>query len=185
MSHCTKTSFLTTPHYICAHRNSDNLHNVDFIGYSLVGEWRMNTLLLSNIRPYIGRRRGVMLKIFFGKAFNISYLFFVTTILPLFVPLYLISRVAILVFQPLGKIPTNNIVHPADCSWCISYRLVCFMYHSNAMQSQHNRGLRIIPLQLRQSNETHFGLLNSGSVCQENLPKSLAIRVSIFFSASI
>ena len=49
MSHCTKTSFLLTPHYICVHRNSDNLHNADFIGYSLVGEWRMNTLLWSYI----------------------------------------------------------------------------------------------------------------------------------------
>ena len=36
MSHCTKTSFIITPHYIilCAHRNSDNLHNAAFIGYS-------------------------------------------------------------------------------------------------------------------------------------------------------
>ena len=33
---CTKTSFLITPHYICAHRNSDNLHNAAFKGYSLV-----------------------------------------------------------------------------------------------------------------------------------------------------
>ena len=37
MPRCTKTSFLLTPHYICAHRNSDNLHNAVFIGYSLVG----------------------------------------------------------------------------------------------------------------------------------------------------
>ncbi|KAK2180890.1 hypothetical protein NP493_422g02037 [Ridgeia piscesae] len=37
MPRCTKTSFLITPHYICAHRNSDNLHNAAFIGYSLVG----------------------------------------------------------------------------------------------------------------------------------------------------
>ena len=36
MPRCTKTSFLVTPHYICAHRNSDNLHNAAFIGYSLV-----------------------------------------------------------------------------------------------------------------------------------------------------
>ena len=33
---CTKTSFLLTPHYICAHRNSNNLNNADFIGYFLV-----------------------------------------------------------------------------------------------------------------------------------------------------
>ena len=36
MPRCTNTSFLITPHYICAHRNSDNLHNAGFIGYSLV-----------------------------------------------------------------------------------------------------------------------------------------------------
>ena len=34
MPRCTKTSFLITPHYICAHRNSDNLHNAAFKGYS-------------------------------------------------------------------------------------------------------------------------------------------------------
>ena len=33
---CTKTTFLLTPHYICAHRNSDNLRNAVFKGYSLV-----------------------------------------------------------------------------------------------------------------------------------------------------
>ena len=33
MSHCTKT-FLLTPYYIYAHRNSDNLHNAVFVGYS-------------------------------------------------------------------------------------------------------------------------------------------------------
>ena len=32
MPRCTKTSFLITPHYICAHRNSDNLHNAAFKG---------------------------------------------------------------------------------------------------------------------------------------------------------
>ena len=38
MPRCTKTSFLITPpHYIPANRNSDNLHNAAFIGYSLVG----------------------------------------------------------------------------------------------------------------------------------------------------
>ncbi|KAK2175790.1 hypothetical protein NP493_707g00000 [Ridgeia piscesae] len=31
-SRCTKTSFLITPHYICAHRNSDNMHNAAFKG---------------------------------------------------------------------------------------------------------------------------------------------------------
>ena len=36
MPRCTKTSFVLTPHYICALRNSDNLHNAVFIGYSLV-----------------------------------------------------------------------------------------------------------------------------------------------------
>ncbi|KAK2193675.1 hypothetical protein NP493_8g03000 [Ridgeia piscesae] len=36
MPRCTKTSFLITPHYTCAHRNSDNLHNAAFKGYSLV-----------------------------------------------------------------------------------------------------------------------------------------------------
>ena len=36
MPRCTKTSFLITLHYICAHRNSDNLHNAAFKGYSLV-----------------------------------------------------------------------------------------------------------------------------------------------------
>ena len=36
MPRCTKTSFLLTPHNICAHRDSDNLHNAVFIGYSLV-----------------------------------------------------------------------------------------------------------------------------------------------------
>ena len=36
MPRCTKTSFLITPHYICAHRNSDNLHNAAFKWYSLV-----------------------------------------------------------------------------------------------------------------------------------------------------
>ena len=36
MSRCTKTSFIITPHYICAHRNSDNVHNAAFIGYSAV-----------------------------------------------------------------------------------------------------------------------------------------------------
>ena len=40
MPRCTKTSFLITPHYICAHRNSDNLHNAAFKGYSLVA-WIM------------------------------------------------------------------------------------------------------------------------------------------------
>ena len=39
MSRCTKTSFIITPHYTCAHRNSDNLHNADFVGNSAVGEW--------------------------------------------------------------------------------------------------------------------------------------------------
>ena len=43
MSRCTKTSFIITPHYKCAHRNSDNLHNADFVGNSAVGEWRMGT----------------------------------------------------------------------------------------------------------------------------------------------
>ena len=36
MPRCTKTSFLLTPHYICSHRNSDNLHNAIYIGHSLV-----------------------------------------------------------------------------------------------------------------------------------------------------
>ena len=36
MPRCIKTSFLVIPHYICAHRNSDNLHNAGFIGYSSV-----------------------------------------------------------------------------------------------------------------------------------------------------
>ena len=36
MPRCTKTSFIITPHYICAHRNSDNLHYAAFKGYSLV-----------------------------------------------------------------------------------------------------------------------------------------------------
>ena len=36
MPRCTKTSFLITPHYICAHRNLDSLHNAAFKGYSLV-----------------------------------------------------------------------------------------------------------------------------------------------------
>ena len=36
MSRCTKTSFIITPHYICAHRNSDNVHNAAFIRYSAV-----------------------------------------------------------------------------------------------------------------------------------------------------
>ena len=40
MPRCTKTSFLITPHYIYAHRNSDNLHNAAFKGYSLVA-WGM------------------------------------------------------------------------------------------------------------------------------------------------
>ena len=43
MSRCIKTSFIITPHYICSHRNSDNLHNADFIGHSAVGEWRTCT----------------------------------------------------------------------------------------------------------------------------------------------
>ena len=34
MSHCTKTSFIITPHYICAHRNPDNVHNAAFLRYS-------------------------------------------------------------------------------------------------------------------------------------------------------
>ena len=42
MSRCTKTSFLLTPYYICAHRNSDNLHNAAFIGYSLVARVMAN-----------------------------------------------------------------------------------------------------------------------------------------------
>ena len=50
MPRCTKTSFLITPHYICAHRNSDNLHNAAFKGYFLVREWPMSTLLWSYIR---------------------------------------------------------------------------------------------------------------------------------------
>ena len=29
-------SFIITPYYMCAHRNSDSLHNAAFIGYSLV-----------------------------------------------------------------------------------------------------------------------------------------------------
>ena len=49
MPRCPKTSFLITPHYICAHRNPDNLYNAAFKGYSLVGEWRMSTLLWSYI----------------------------------------------------------------------------------------------------------------------------------------
>ena len=49
MPRCTKTSFLITPHYICAHRNSDNLHYAAFKGYSLVGEWQTSTLLWSYI----------------------------------------------------------------------------------------------------------------------------------------
>ena len=49
MPRCTKTSFIITPHYICAHRNSDNLYNAAFIGYCLFGEWRMSTLLWSYI----------------------------------------------------------------------------------------------------------------------------------------
>ena len=36
MPRCTKTQFHLTPHYICAHRNSDNLHYAVSIGYSLV-----------------------------------------------------------------------------------------------------------------------------------------------------
>ena len=51
MPRCTKISFLLTPHYICAHRNSDNLHNAAFIWYSLVGLWRTSTLLWSYINP--------------------------------------------------------------------------------------------------------------------------------------
>ena len=44
MSLCTQTSFIITPHYICAHRNSDNLHNADFVGNSAVWrEWRTCT----------------------------------------------------------------------------------------------------------------------------------------------
>ena len=35
MQRCIKTSFLLTPHYICAHRNSDNLRNAAFIWDSL------------------------------------------------------------------------------------------------------------------------------------------------------
>ena len=35
MPRCIITSFLFTPHYICAHRNWDNLHNAVFIGYSV------------------------------------------------------------------------------------------------------------------------------------------------------
>ena len=49
MPRCTKTSFLIIRHYICAHRNSNNLHNAAFKGYSLVGEWGMSTLLWSYI----------------------------------------------------------------------------------------------------------------------------------------
>ena len=36
MSRCTKTSFIITPHYVCAHRNPDNVHNAAFIRYSAV-----------------------------------------------------------------------------------------------------------------------------------------------------
>ena len=36
MPRCTKPPVLLTPHYVCAHRNSDNLHNAVFIRYSLV-----------------------------------------------------------------------------------------------------------------------------------------------------
>ena len=32
MPRCTKTLFIVTAHYACAHRNSDNLHNAVFIG---------------------------------------------------------------------------------------------------------------------------------------------------------
>ena len=39
---CTKTSFLITPHYICAHRNSETCIMLLFKGYSLV---RTSTLL--------------------------------------------------------------------------------------------------------------------------------------------
>ena len=34
MSRYTKTSFIITPHYICAHRNPDNVHNAAFLRYS-------------------------------------------------------------------------------------------------------------------------------------------------------
>ena len=51
MSRCTKTSLIITPHYICAHRNSDNVHNAAFIGYSAVGEWRTCTFWWSYARP--------------------------------------------------------------------------------------------------------------------------------------
>ena len=37
MPRCTKTSFIITPHYVCAHRNSDNLRNAAFIGYCFIG----------------------------------------------------------------------------------------------------------------------------------------------------
>ena len=37
MPRCIKTSFLLTPDYISAHRNSDNMHSAVSVGYSLVG----------------------------------------------------------------------------------------------------------------------------------------------------
>ena len=55
---CTKTSFLLTPLYICAHRNSENLHNAAFIGYSLVGEWRTCTVLWSYIYTHLLNLKG-------------------------------------------------------------------------------------------------------------------------------
>ena len=48
MPRCTKTSFIIITLHMCS-QNSDNLHNAGFIGYSLVREWRMSTLLWSYI----------------------------------------------------------------------------------------------------------------------------------------
>jgi hypothetical protein len=64
MPRCMKTSFLITPHYICAHWNSDNLHNAVFKEYCLVEEWQMSTLL----RSYIIRIKPVLLDFTFKQV---------------------------------------------------------------------------------------------------------------------
>ena len=52
MPRCTKTSFIINPHYICAHRNSHNLHNADFIGNSSVMADVHLLVVLHRLRNY-------------------------------------------------------------------------------------------------------------------------------------
>ena len=55
LTRCTKTSFLLTPHYICANINSDNLHNAAFIGCSLVARVMADEHLIVVLRRLIVR----------------------------------------------------------------------------------------------------------------------------------